>query len=193
MAQLLCGGEARTPETSPSAWNVILSLVPPESVRLASQPHRAFPEYDHRDSTFADFRSRTARLGSVGVPQQHFYQSEQLVGAASCPLACAMPAEAAIIRYQGRGSVSVIVAVGSTREGILSSATNNQHSLVMAASDNNAARLWDAARGKSIAEPMVTGWVPTALRDGRRHPWDVVIVAGKVHSEQQELHLVTQR
>jgi hypothetical protein len=87
----------------------------------------------------------------------------------------------------------VIVAVGSTREGILSSATNNQHSLVMAASDNNAARLWDAASGKSIAEPMVTGWVPTALRDGRRHPWDAVIVAGKVHSEQQELHLVTQR
>jgi len=55
----------------------------------------------------------------------------------------------------------------------------------MAASENNAARLWDAASGKSIAEPMkhenrlrsdrsvpmVSGWITTALRDGRRHPW----------------------
>src|SRR5438874_1456511 len=40
---------------------------------------------------------------------------------------------------------------------------------------------------------MVSRWVTTALRDGRPQRWDAAIVAGKVHSEQQDLRLLTQR
>ena len=48
------------------------------------------------------------------------------------------------------------VAVGSTREGIhfVIRPPIIRTARIMAAPDNNAARMWDAVSGKSIAEPM---------------------------------------